>query len=97
MTKHRAAGVNRTAEEAEGRDRIAEGGSFARSLHSGRGRRQRCLLGDNYHPLCCDNESKCGAVSCRVAVVVILPLSMSAYFNRRGLYGSANTCARVSR
>jgi hypothetical protein len=51
MKKRQAAHVFRNGAEAEGRDRIAVGGSCARTLALGSGRGHH-HQGDNYHPLC---------------------------------------------
>jgi hypothetical protein len=75
MKKRRAAHVSRSDAEAEGRGRIAVGGSCARTLGLGSGRGHH-HQGDNYHPLCRADGSWCGVMSCRARVFVVVVTSV---------------------
>jgi hypothetical protein len=72
MTKRPVVDESRSGVVAEGRDRIAVGGSCARTLGPGNGRdhRRRRRQGDNCRPLCV--VPMCGSgVSCRVVMQLL--------------------------
>jgi hypothetical protein len=71
MKKRQAARVSRNDAEAEGKDRIAVGGSCARTLALGSGRGHH-HQGDNCHPLCRADGSRCGVMSCRARDFVVM-------------------------
>jgi len=75
MMTRQAVDGSRSDAEAEGRDRTAVGGSYARTLEPGNGRdyRRRRRQGDICRPLSC--VPMCGrGVSCRVVMQLLLVL-----------------------